>query len=179
MENIFFDKSNLKYCGRNVIIGKTVRIRKPELVSLDDNTIIDDFTYISGEVNIGKYVHIGPSCSLQASESSTRIYAASSDYLSCSLDFPTIPKEFKYGGVSEEVIFDSFALVGANCVVLPGCLLPIGFATGAQTILTKFISMEAWMYYDFKRDKLFKRKGKEDVLSIAKTLTGIDYTKRV
>ena len=45
MENIFFDKSKLKYCGENVIIGKTVRIRKPEEVSIGDGTIIDDFTY--------------------------------------------------------------------------------------------------------------------------------------
>ncbi len=63
--NIFFNIEDLKYCGDNVIIGKTVRIRKPELVSIDDNSIIDDFTYISGEIEIGKYVHISSSCSLQ------------------------------------------------------------------------------------------------------------------
>lgn len=34
--NIFFDLSELKYCGKNVIIGKTVRIRYPHLVSIGD-----------------------------------------------------------------------------------------------------------------------------------------------
>ena len=45
-ENIFFDLSQLKKIGKNVIIGKTVRIRYPELVEIGDNVIIDDFTYI-------------------------------------------------------------------------------------------------------------------------------------
>ena len=47
MENLFFDKNDLKKCGTNVIIGKTVRIRYPHLVEIGDNVIIDDFTYIS------------------------------------------------------------------------------------------------------------------------------------
>ena len=47
MENIFLDKNQLKKCGKNVIIGKTARIRYPELVSIEDNVIIDDFCYIS------------------------------------------------------------------------------------------------------------------------------------
>ena len=41
-DNIFFDRSKLKYCGENVIIGKTVRIRKPEECIIGDGTIIDD-----------------------------------------------------------------------------------------------------------------------------------------
>ena len=43
MSNIFFDIKKLKKCGNNVTIGKTVRIRYPELVSIGDNVIIDDF----------------------------------------------------------------------------------------------------------------------------------------
>ena len=46
-DNLFFDRKQLKYCGERVIIGKTVRIRFPELVELHDDTIIDDFTFIS------------------------------------------------------------------------------------------------------------------------------------
>jgi len=57
-ENLFFNLNDLKYCGKNVIIGKTVRIRYPELVEIGDNSIIDDFVYISTELKIGKYVHI-------------------------------------------------------------------------------------------------------------------------
>ena len=59
MKNIFFDESKLKR-GSNVIIGKTVRIRYPELVEIGDNVIIDDFTYISTECRfmIGSTFHL-------------------------------------------------------------------------------------------------------------------------
>ena len=58
MDNIFFDRKDLKKCGDNVIIGKTVRIRYPHLVEIGDNVIIDDFTYISTSLKISSYVHI-------------------------------------------------------------------------------------------------------------------------
>ena len=58
MENIFFDKSKLKSFGTNVIIGKTVRIRYPELVEIGDNVIIDDFTYISTSLKLHSNTHI-------------------------------------------------------------------------------------------------------------------------
>ena len=57
-ENIFFDTAKLKKVGKNVIIGKTVRIRYPELVEIGDNCIIDDFTYISTGLKLGRNVHI-------------------------------------------------------------------------------------------------------------------------
>ncbi|MEI8007621.1 MAG: hypothetical protein WCI48_15550 [Bacteroidota bacterium] len=185
--NIFFDINKLKFIGKNVIIGKTVRIRKPELVSIDDNTIIDDFTYISGEVSIGKYVHIGPSCSIQGSgsriiikdfvgiSSGSRIYASTSDYVSCSLEFPTIPDNVKIGGFTEEIILNSFSIIGANSVILPGCVVPIGFAVGTHSRLTKYQNMIEWYYYDSNRNGLIRRTGKEVVLKIAKSLTGVDY----
>ena len=92
MDNIFFDKKTLKYCGENVIIGKTVRIRKPELCVIGDGTIIDDFTYISWGITIGKYCHIASNVTISGGEghlymddystisNHCSIHCASSDY---------------------------------------------------------------------------------------------------
>ena len=68
MKNIFFDINDLAHVGTGVIIGKTVRIRNPEKVSIGDNTIIDDFTYISGSIEIGEHVHVGAGCTLSGSK---------------------------------------------------------------------------------------------------------------
>ena len=38
MHNIYFDKSELKHLGNNVIIGKSVRIRKPNETKIDKNS---------------------------------------------------------------------------------------------------------------------------------------------
>ena len=62
--NLFFDEASLAHRGKNVIIGKTVRIRYPELVRLGDNVIIDDFTYISTALECDDYVHISAGAKL-------------------------------------------------------------------------------------------------------------------
>ena len=67
-DNIFFDISKLKHLGKDVIIGKTVRIRKPEEVSIGDNTIIDDFTYISCALEVGKNCHIASNVSISGGD---------------------------------------------------------------------------------------------------------------
>lgn len=58
MENLFFDPKRLEYLGVGAIVGRTVRIRRPEQVYAGDGIIIDDFTYISCSAGIGSYVHI-------------------------------------------------------------------------------------------------------------------------
>ncbi len=189
-KNIFFDKKELKYCGKNVIIGKTTRIRQPELVSIGDGSIIDDFCYISGELEIGSYVHIGASCTLQASKgrimiadfsgisSGTRIFAASSDYINLSFDMPTVPQEMMYGGIVEDVLIEEFVLIGANSVVLPGCHLPKGFTAGALCKLTKKLPYKPWsVLLEDKYGESVRRIGVDKVLKQAEALTGKKYKK--
>ena len=66
MDNLFFDIDKLKKKGKNVIIGKTVRIRYPELVEIGDNVIIDDFTYISTQLVLHSYFQLlGGNASIQ------------------------------------------------------------------------------------------------------------------
>jgi acetyltransferase-like isoleucine patch superfamily enzyme len=63
-ENMFFDRSDLKSSGTNVIIGKTVRIRRPELAEIGDNVIIDDFIYISTPLKLHSNMHISSGCKI-------------------------------------------------------------------------------------------------------------------
>lgn len=187
-ENIFFEPKDLKYCGKDVIIGNTVRIRRPDLVSIDDGTIIDDFTYISGEVRIGKYVHIAASCSLHASKSKitigdfaglasgVKVFAASADYINCSFDTAPVPQEMMFGGIFEEVLIDEFVWIGANSVILPGCHLPKGFTAGALCKLTKKLPYKEWsVLVDDKYGKSVRRIGIEKMLKQASILVRKDY----
>jgi len=155
-DNIFFDKSKLKHCGKNVIIGKTVRIRHPEKISIGDNVIIDDFTYISGDVTIGDYVHVGAGCVFSASSAritigplvgisaGCKIYGGSSNYVTCGLDIPTIPKEHQFNVILEDVNLAAFALIGASSIILPGCRIPQGFAVAAAVTVRKKLELEPW-----------------------------------
>ena len=58
-DNLFFKFADLNHKGTHVIIGKTVRIRKPAQVSIGDYSIIDDFTYVSCGLKVGRFSHVG------------------------------------------------------------------------------------------------------------------------
>ena len=158
MENIFFDKHDLKYCGNNVIIGKTVRIRKPQEVIIGDNVIIDDFTYIPCPVEIGSYTHIGASCSMIGGSGfikigsfvniapSCQIVTGSEDYKGGGLAGPAIPIEYAGNIIIEPVIIGDFALLACNTTVLPGAKIPEGMSTGAFTLVRKQ-EYKSWSLY--------------------------------
>lgn len=149
MENIFFDIKKLKYLGQNCIIGKTVRIRKPEECIIGDGTIIDDFCYISCAIEIGKHCHIASHVSISGGDGKftmgnystisnhCSVHCASSDYQKTSLDLPSVPKELQFGGEVENILLEHFVVVGAHSCILPGVILPNGFACGAYSLLKK------------------------------------------
>lgn len=149
MDNIFFDLKRLKYLGVGAIIGRAVRIRRPEDCIIGDHAIIDDFTYISCALEVGRYVHIAPNVTMGGGGGTIRmgdfsgissgctLHCASSDYLAASFDFPTIPAGHRRGGVCEDIELADFTLLGSNTVVLPGVRFPEGAATGAMTLLRK------------------------------------------
>lgn len=180
-ENIFFDKSKLKYCGKNVIIGKTVRIRKPEECIIGDNTIIDDFAYISCAIEIGSNCHIASHVSISGGAGKFKmgnystisnqcsIHCASSDYSSVSLDLPSVSKELQFGGEVEDVEIGNFVTVGAHTCILPGVNLPEQFACGAHSLLTKQEYKRNSLYIGIPA-KFLKERNETQFLEIKKTL---------
>lgn len=158
MDNIFFDLKRLKYLGVGAMIGKTVRIRRPEDTIIGDYAIIDDFTYIACALEIGRSTHIASNCNLSGgagkvtmgdysgAAAGSSIYAATSEYIGASLDQGSVPPELRFGGIVEDVRFDHYAFCGARCVVLPGVHLPVGCLTAAGTVVRKKV-YEPWTLY--------------------------------
>ncbi len=156
-ENIFFNWRNLKKCGNNVIIGKTVRIRYPELVEIGDNVIIDDFTYISTTLKIHSNVHISSGCKIiggknafvEMHEFSTLapnvvLSAGSDDYIG-GIATPMVPKEFKGNAKIGKIIIHKHCIVGAGSVVLPDITFGAGACVGALSLVNK--NLQEWVLY--------------------------------
>ncbi len=152
MENIFFDINELKSCGKNVIIGKTVRIRYPELVEIGDNVIIDDFTYISTSLKLNNNVHISSGCKIiggknayvEMCEFSTLapnvvLSAGSDDYLS-GIATPMVPIEYKGDVRIGKIILNKHCIVGSGSVVLPDVIFEQGACLGALSLANKNLS---------------------------------------
>lgn len=157
MENIFFDLSAIKRCGKNVIIGKTVRIRYPELVEIGDNVIIDDFTYISTALKIHSYVHIsagskiigGRNSYVEMHEFSTLapnvVLSAGSDDYTGGVATPLVPLEFKGEAKIGKIILHKHCIVGAGSIVLPDVTFHPGASVGALSLVNK--DLEEWKLF--------------------------------
>lgn len=170
-DNIFFDKRNLKYCGKNVIIGKTVRIRKPQDVIIGDNVIIDDFTYIACSLEIGPYVHVSSNCSFiggagrvkigafSGIATGCRLITGSTNFLSDGLNSPVIPIEYMAEAIVEPIVIEEFVAIGANTVILPGVVAKQGMSVAAQSLLSKKKYREWMLYMGAPAKATMKREG--------------------
>ncbi len=176
--NIFFDLKKIKRLGNNVIIGKTVRIRYPELVEIGDNVIIDDFTYISTGLKISSYVHIasgakiigGKDCTVSFGSFSTlapgvTLAAGSDDYMA-GLATPLVPAEFKGQVEYSDIKIGKHCIVGAGSVVLPGVTLHDGSALGALSLAKT--DLEAWTLYAGTPASALKGRDKSAILKLEK-----------
>ncbi len=176
MEHLFFDLKDLKYVGKNVIIGKTVRIRHPELVSIDDNSIIDDFTYISAELEVGKFCHIGSNSvilggggqgkcvfeDLTGCAPGARIITASDDYVN-HMGGPNVPKKFLGPPIGGEVRIKSYSILGTNTVIMPNVTVEEGVTTAAMTLIRK--NLPGWTVYGGNPARVLGPRNKESVMT--------------
>jgi len=182
-DNIFFDLSKLKKIGNNVIIGKTVRIRYPELVEIGDNVIIDDFTYISTSLKIHDNVHISCGCKIiggkgafvEMYEFSTLapnvvLSAGSDDYIS-GIATPMVPLEFKGDAVIGKIIINKHCIVGSNSVILPNCTLLNGSTVGALSLVNK--NTEEWTVNAGIPAKKIRERNRIEIEELEEKLRGL------
>lgn len=146
-KNLFFDLRKLGSCGENVIIGRTVRIRYPELVHLGDNCIIDDFTYISTALRLVGFVHIaagckligGRKCTVTMGEFSTLapnvVLSAGSDDYHNGIATPFVPELYKGDVEYGDITIGRHCIVGTSTVVLPAVTFGEGASVGALSLV--------------------------------------------
>lgn len=143
--------------GEDVIIWPLAKIVEPELISIGDSVIIDDFVFISGgaKTTIGSFVHIASFTSITGGgefvmedfaglSGGIRVYTGNEDYLGGSLTNPAVPHPYRIP-IRTFVHIKKHAIVGANTVILPGVTVGEGAVVGANSLVRK--DCEAWMIY--------------------------------
>lgn len=154
----FYSDSELKSLGlgsvgKNVKLSKKVSIYTPERIHIGNNTRIDDFCILSGNLRIGNYVHIAASCLLFGGKdgivfedysgisSRSAVYAESDDYSGRCFTNPTLPMNCRNilgGGVT----IKKHAIIGSGCTVLPNVIIGEGTAVGSMSLVNK--SLDEW-----------------------------------
>lgn len=161
MENIFFNIQDLAHLGKDVIIGKTVRIRKPHETTIGDGSIIDDFVYISVGMDMGHNSHIASNVSISGGglgrrfsignystiSNGTSIHCASSGFKDCTLELPSVPKDEQFGGDARDITVGDYVTIGAHSCILPGVVVPEGVAFGAYTLVKPNVELIPFHLY--------------------------------
>lgn len=142
--------------GENVKLSKLASYDKPQLMSFGENSRVDDFCALSGEISIGRNVHIAVMSSLVASKEpieiddfaglafGCRLFSSSDDYSGETMTNPTVPVEFKkihHGAIR----IGRHAILGTNTIVFPGVAIAEGCSIGANSLVTK--STHPWGIY--------------------------------
>jgi acetyltransferase-like isoleucine patch superfamily enzyme len=185
VNNIFFNFKDLKYLGNNVIIGKTVRIRYPELVSIGDNCIIDDFTYISSALEIVGNVHIssgtkiigGKNSLVTIEEFSTTapnvvLSAGSDDYLD-GIATPMVPLKYKASATIGTIQIGRHCIIGSGAVVLPNVRFYDGASVGALSLVKN--NLKAWTLYAGIPARKIKMRNQENIMQLERNFLNKKY----
>jgi galactoside O-acetyltransferase len=167
-------------CGADVQIYPRAHIVSPEAVSIGDSVIIDDFVFLVGgvETRIGSFVHLASFSSYLGGgtlliedyagvSSGCRIYTGTDDFLGDSMTGPTIPEEFRHP-VRSSVRIGKYAVVGANCVVLPGVTVGEGVTVGALSLVNR--DCEPWTVYAGVPAKPIKSRRRERIVELESRL---------
>lgn len=153
-----YDYRQLNACGEDSFISANVEIRRPQLVSVGSHCAIDTGFYCTVSMEMGDYIHIAPYVTViggaqgrltmghfSSIAAGSRVICGSDDHMGAGLCGPTIPDQFKDHVTFAPVIFEPFANVTTNVVIMPGVTLAEGTVVGANSLVTK--STEPWTVY--------------------------------
>lgn len=160
-----------KLVGNNVQISKAACIIGASSITIGDNSRIDAFAMLSGVggyIHVGKYVHIASYSSLVGQggivledfsglSHGVRVFSASDDYSGDYMTNPTVHSDFTDVQMAEVRICEH-VIIGANSVVLPGVVIAVGAAVGAQSLVNR--SLGAWGIYSGTPVRLVKPRAK-------------------
>jgi len=145
-----------KYVGKEVKISDKASIYNHNCIEIGDYSRIDDFCIVSGNIKIGRNVHITPNCLVAGGEKGivfedfttiaykVQVFTQSDDYSGMTMTNSTVPMEFK-NEFKKEVLIKKYSIVGAGSIIMPGVILEEGTSVGAMSLVLK--STEPWGIY--------------------------------
>ncbi len=165
-----------KKIGKNIKISNKASIYNPELMEISDYSRIDDFCVLSGNITIGRNVHIAVFCNVAGGEKGViledfaglaygcHVFSQSDDYSGRTMTNPTVPDIYK-NEKKATVIIKRHSIIGTCSIIFPGVILEAGTSVGAMSMVTK--STEPWsIYFGVPAKKIGSRR--QDLLNLEK-----------
>lgn len=173
--------------GQDVTIWPEAKIVMPEVISIGNSVIIDDFVFIMGGAKtiIESFIHIASFTSItgggeivmedySALSSGVRVYSGNEDYTGGCMTNPAVPAPYRIP-VRSFVHLKKHAIVGANSVILPGVIIGEGAVVGANSLVTK--DCEPWTVYVGSPARPLRGRPREHMLALEARLRTELYDK--
>ena len=164
------------------IVSPNTRIRHPEYFEIGEYSIVDDFSYFSTRVRIGRCSHIASGCSIAGGSdrqfilgdfcslsSGVKIWCTSDDFVNDLIAI--VPEGIETSAAEGDVEIGSYSGVGANSVILPDNRLPEGTAIGALSLVPAGFKFEPWMVYAGIPIRPVRKRNRERVMAQVRQLT--------
>ena len=166
------------------IVPKNIRLRHPEHFVIGEDSIIDDFCYISTKLRIGRGSHISANCTIAGGPVHTftlgdfsslsagvTIWCATTDYArDLVIIVPQGIGDIAQHRISGDVTMERYTGVGANSVVLPDNRIPEGTVIGALSFVPSRFAFEPWSVYAGSPIRLVKPRDRAAVLAQARAI---------
>jgi len=160
------------------IISPNTRIRHPEHFVVGEDSIVDDYSYFSTRVCIGRCTHIASGCSVAGGvdmqfeigdfcslSSGVKIWCTSDDFVN---DLVTIIppgiEQVKKHLIRGDVKFGDYTAAGANSVVMPCNQIPEGTVIGALSFVPVSFEFHPWSVYAGMPIRLIRARNRESVM---------------
>ena len=184
LEDVYYTPEELlkigfEEVGDDVLISRKTSIYMPEKMKIGNHVTIDDYTFLSGNIIIGNYVHISSFCALYAGHTGIEfddfsgmsansiIYAISDDYSGEFMVGACAPVKHR-NVIKKKVYIGKHAILGTGTTVLPGGELGEGSVSGANSLVKK--PLEPWGIYAGSPCKKIKDRSKK-CLKLGKEIT--------
>jgi len=164
------------------IVSANIRVRVPEHLVVGDDSIIDDFCYISTRLTVGRGTHIASGCSIAGGakfhcrigdfcslSSGVKVWCASNDFVNDLIAI--VPEGIETSAVEGDVEIGDYSGVGANSVILPNNRLPEGTAIGALSLVPAGFHFEPWTVYAGIPIRSIRKRNRQRVMEQVRQLT--------
>ena len=145
-----------KSLGKNVKISDKAVLYQPELMEFGDNSRVDDFCVLSGNIAFGRNTFVGVFCNLAGGSKGIimqdfstlaygcHVFTQSDDYSGSTMTNSTVPTQYKRES-KKPVCIERHCIVGTKSVVFPGVTLAEGCSIGAMSLVLQ--NTEPWGIY--------------------------------
>jgi len=150
------ERFGFRRVGANVRISDRVAIHNPSQIEIGDNSRVDDFCVLSGNIVIGRNVHVAVFCNLAGGSEGIvmedfaglaygcHVFTQSDDYSGETMTNPTVPDQYKTE-IKKPVRLGKHSIVGTCSVILPGVTLGEGTSVWSMSLVNK--STQPWSIY--------------------------------